>query len=144
MTLSYWQGVFQRQLIDMRKDQERLSSHQSVRLDDIAKNIHNLGTHIVGTGSEPPAKSFKPADIESLQSQMSQLSIARADVAKEHTILRTLSFESQPMRHFSIPEAHRRTFGWVFQELRDQHDKSGMGNLLDWLRKGDGFFLVSG
>jgi hypothetical protein len=143
-TLSYWHGVFQRQLEHMRRDNERLNSQQSARVDDIARYIHDLGTRIAVAGPEPLAKSFKPADIESLQSQMSQLSMAKADVAKEHMILRSLSFESRPIRYSSIPEAHHQTFGWVFKEPCDQHEESSTGNLLGWLQKGDGFFWVSG
>lgn len=143
-TLSYWHGVFLRQLEDIRRDNESLNLKQSARLDDIARRIHDLRTSIAVTDPEPLARSFKPADIESLQSQMSQLSMAKNDVAKEHMILRSLSFESCPMRYSSIPEAHHRTFGWVFQEPCDPHEDSGAGNLLGWLRKGDGFFWVSG
>ena len=141
---SYWQGIFQRQLKDMRRDNESLNLQQSARLDNIARQIHDLGTRIAAAGPGPQAKPFKPADIETLQSQMSQLSIAKADVAKEHMILRSLSFESRPYRYSSIPEAHHRTFGWVFDGPCDQDKESSTGNLLEWLQKGDGFFWVSG
>ncbi|KAL9116472.1 MAG: hypothetical protein Q9187_007003 [Circinaria calcarea] len=143
-TLSYWHDVFQHQLENMRQDNESLNSQQSTRLDDITRLICDLGTRIEFAGPEPLAKTFKPADIESLQSQMSQLSMAKADVAKEHIILRSLSFESRPIRYSSIPEAHHQTFGWVFKESCDQHEESSTGNLLGWLRKEDGFFWVSG
>ena len=133
LALSYWHGVNQRQLEDMRQDNESLNSQQSARLDDIARHIHDLGTRIAVAGSEPLAKSFKVADIESLQSQMSQLSMAKADAAKEHVILRILSFESRPIRYSSIPEAHHRTFGWVFEEPCDRHEESSTGDLLGWL-----------
>ena len=128
----------------MCRDNESLNSQQSARLDDIARHIHDLGTRIAVAGPEPLAKSFKPADIESLQSQMSQLSMAKADVAKEHMILRSLSFESRPLRYSSITEAHHQTFGRVFKEPCDQHQESSTGDLLGWLQKGDGFFWVSG
>ncbi|KAF7513707.1 hypothetical protein GJ744_007758 [Endocarpon pusillum] len=141
---NYWHGVFQRQLDDMHSENQDLNYQQSAELDDIARLISDLGTRIAVAGSEPLASPFKPTDIESLQSQMSQLSIAKADVAKEHGILRSLSFESRPIRYSYIPEAHQRTFGWVFGEPCDQHAESSTGGLLTWLQKGDGFFWVSG
>lgn len=143
-TLSYWHGVFQRQLENIRRENEKLNLQQSVRLDDIVRCIHDLGTRIAVAGLEPLAKPFKPADIESLQSQMSQLSMAKTDVAKEQMILGSLGFESRPIRYSSIPEAHHQTLRWVFKEPCDQHEESSTGNLLGWLQKGDGFFWVSG
>lgn len=128
----------------MRRENESLNSQQSAKLDDIAKLIYDVGNRIAVTGREQLHKSVKPADIESLQSQMSQLSVAKADVTKEQKILRSLSFESRPIRYSSIPEAHRQTFGWVFREPCDQHGESRTGNLLGWLQNGDGFFWISG
>ena len=128
----------------MRRDNQILNSQQSAKLGDIARHIHDLGTRIEVGGPEPQAKLFRPANIESLQSQMSQLSVAKADVVKEQMILRSLSFESRQIRYSSIPEAHHQTFGWVFKEPCDQSEDSSTGNLLGWLRKKDRFFWVSG
>ena len=112
---SYWHGVFQRQLDEMRSKTQSLNSQQSAKLDDIARLINDLGTRIEIADPKPLASSFNPPEIESLQRQMSQLSMAKADVAKEHAILESLSFESLPIRYSSIPEAHQRTFRWVFE-----------------------------
>lgn len=121
----------------MHSENQGLNSRQSAKLDDIARLISDLGSRIAAAGPVPLTNSLRSTDIESLQSQMSQLSMAKADVAKEHGILRSLIFESHPIRYSSITEAHQRTFGWVFEE-------SSTGGLLTWLQKGDGFFWVSG
>jgi hypothetical protein len=102
-----------------------------------------MGESFGGQGPGPLPKPFQPADIESLQNQMSQLSMAKADVAKEHTILKSLSFESRAVRYSSVPDAHHRTFGWIFKEVCDFDDQS-TGSLLKWLQEGNGIFWVSG
>lgn len=78
----------------MRSENKSLNLQHSTRLDDIARRIHDLGTCIPVAGPESLSKSFEPSDIESLQNQMSQLSMAKTDVAKEHRILESLSFET--------------------------------------------------
>ncbi|KAH8723590.1 hypothetical protein GQ44DRAFT_620065, partial [Phaeosphaeriaceae sp. PMI808] len=69
--------------------------------------------------------------------------MAKADVAKEHTILKSLIFESRAVRYSSVSEAHHQTFGWVFREEFD-FEYQGTGNLLSWLQDGSGIFWVSG
>lgn len=85
------------------------------------------------------------SDITSLEGQMAQLSLSKAAAAKEHLILKSLSFKSRPIRYSSIPEAHSRTFEWAFE---DHHSRSKedteTSDLLAWLREGKGFFWVSG
>jgi len=81
-------------------------------------------------------------EIESLEQQISKLSLSQEGVAEEQAVLKSLSFKTRPVRHTSIPEAHKKTFGWAYQ--------SG-GNTLTvatyvakWLRGSDGLFWVSG
>ncbi|KAK3370830.1 hypothetical protein B0T24DRAFT_531769, partial [Lasiosphaeria ovina] len=78
---------------------------------------------------------------------MSQLSVSTTDVAKEHHILKSIAFDSLPARHSAVREAHRETFEWVFKE--DSHNTStrtvtGCGNLIAWLKHGNGTFWISG
>ena len=143
LSLSYWHGIFQRQLKEMRRENEILNSQQSAKLDDIARHVRCVGESFGGQRTGPQPMPFQPGDIESLQNQMSQLTIAKADVAKEHTILKSLGFESRAVRYSSVTEAHHQTFGWVFREVCDLEDQSS-GNLLTWLQEGSGIFWVSG
>jgi NACHT domain len=134
---SYWLGNFQRDFETMCQENEERGVKQSARLENIARQIHDLGGSI-----ETLAESSKPHDIEILQRRMSQLSIAKADVAKENMILKSLHFESRQVRYSSITEAHQKTFNWVFEDLQNIDPSSG--HLLEWLTKEDGFFWVSG
>ena len=65
----------------MRRKNESLNLKQSAKLDDVVRYIRDLGTRFSVAGPGALAGSFKPPDIESLQNQMSQLSMAKSDVA---------------------------------------------------------------
>lgn len=94
----------------------------------------------VSTASPSPyGSNSSNREIESLRERMSQLSMSERDVTKEQAILRSLSFESRPIRHRSIVKAHKETFRWVFQ---DSHT-NGTG-FAPWLENGSGIFWISG
>lgn len=142
--ISYWQGVYQRQLDKLHKENLQLRLQQSSKLDEISRVIVELGTRVAK--SEQCNSPFTPDDIASLQTQMSRFSLSQKDAAKEHSILKSLSFDSRAARDGSIQEAHKRTFSWVFTDMqpRDHHALSSSGNFIQWLKNGDGFFWVSG
>lgn len=79
---------------------------------------------------------------------MARLSICKAAAVKENQILRSLSFDSRPIRHSSITNASARTFEWAFKQAESQADTASSasvgGRLLPWLREGDGVFWVTG
>ncbi|KAF3764593.1 hypothetical protein M406DRAFT_260125, partial [Cryphonectria parasitica EP155] len=80
---------------------------------------------------------------------MARLSLSRVAAAKENKILRSLSFDSRPVRHSSILDASTRTFEWVFKEAGQRDSVAGRtstptGSFLRWLKEGDGFFWVTG
>jgi hypothetical protein len=88
-------------------------------------------------------------ELSSLESMMSQVSLAEDKASREHAILRSLSFESRTARYMAIPEAHRETFHWVFQSEEAIEKAPGplsksKGQLHSWLKQGDGVFWVSG
>lgn len=56
---------------------------------------------------------------------------------KRKAILKSLVFSQLNERELMIPEAHRRTFAWIF-------DSSVDFGLADWLRNGSGVFWVAG
>jgi hypothetical protein len=81
-------------------------------------------------------------EIESLVQQVSQLSLSQEVVAREQAILRSLSFETRPIRHTAIPEAYCKTFQWVYTP-GDEVPASAT-HLASWLKSGSGIFWVSG
>ncbi|KAI1775489.1 hypothetical protein F4818DRAFT_51040 [Hypoxylon cercidicola] len=88
-------------------------------------------------GNQENAPAIQPKDIKQLEEQMAELSLAAASISRQQDILRSLDFDHRPLRHDRIPEAHSRTFGWVYQG-HSEHE------LPKWLKAGSGIFWVSG
>ncbi|KAH7155899.1 hypothetical protein EDB81DRAFT_880231 [Dactylonectria macrodidyma] len=142
---SYWHQNFDRHLRELRSESRRLNAQQSGRLDGIARMLGELSERVAASRSSSMPNMFTSSDIENLEAQMAQLSLFKAAAAKEHLILKSLSFDSRPIRYSSIPEAHSRTFEWAFEGHQSRSKgNTATGGLLTWLREGDGFFWVSG
>lgn len=123
-----------------------MNAWQSKKLNDISKSLDELAVRIThaSTWSTVGANVFGPDDIEGIQSLMERLSLSQVAAVKENGILRSLSFDSRPVRHNSITDASARTFEWAFKEPGPQEDTGPSGGLLEWLRKGDDLFWVTG
>lgn len=56
--------------------------------------------------------------------------------------LESLRFLAKDRRHIQIPDAHRSTFQWIFQESVDP--TCGWSNFAQWLETGSGFYWIRG
>lgn len=69
-------------------------------------------------------------------------------MSRQQSVLKNLTFESRPVRHDCIAEAHKQTFAWALQttSVGDQDFTATKHNskLSDWLKAGHGIFWVSG
>jgi hypothetical protein len=80
--------------------------------------------------------------LSSLSTQLWELVHEGLEERAEHRILDSLCFETMEVRHAKIPEAHARTFQWIFDDSAHQnhpHIKFG-----DWLSTRDGFYWAAG
>lgn len=75
---------------------------------------------------------FSQNDMSTILSLVIRLAKAEEHVIAEK-IVASLNYDSRPVRHDSVPQAHGDTFKWAF----DTH-------LADWLRSGSNTFWVSG
>jgi hypothetical protein len=138
---SYSHAAWQRMVKHLFEKNELMGCQQLKKLDDMSQYVSDLGSHLSIASHPPLGNTFGPRDIESLQDQVSQITLAKLDVERNFTILNSLGFEARPVRYSAIPEAHRRTFRWVFNHPDLQSSGS---HLLRWLRTGDQVFWVSG
>ncbi|KAI0144483.1 hypothetical protein GGR57DRAFT_494917 [Xylariaceae sp. FL1272] len=152
---SYWHASFDRHLNQLRIDSMELNAKHSKKLNDIVQALDKLSTLIVSARSTTAPDGFVPEDIASIEKQMACLSLSKSDLTKWSTrgwsvrgvvilILRSLAFDSRPVRHSSIAEATRHTFEWALQQAEQRRSSSVESNLLKWLRDGDGLFWVTG
>ncbi|KAH7395861.1 hypothetical protein BKA64DRAFT_71611 [Cadophora sp. MPI-SDFR-AT-0126] len=59
-----------------------------------------------------------------------------------HSIIESLHFPTRTVRHETIPEAHKRTFEWIFRD--PVIDGKPWSNFVDWLKSGDGIYWING
>ncbi|KAK4223912.1 hypothetical protein QBC38DRAFT_502736 [Podospora fimiseda] len=82
-----------------------------------------------------------------LERMMANVKLSEEMIVKEFDILRSLGFQSRTVRHEAIPDAHRKTFEWVFKNDNSPNSpdqESDQPRLLDWLEHGTGIFWLSG
>ena len=113
---SYWQNINYRRLEELRRESQQLGIQQSARLDDITRQIADLGARIGGLKHDAQVDSCIEDDIACLQKKMSQLSVIKSDAHREISLIRSLDFDSRRTREISVPEAHSHTFHWVFSD----------------------------
>ncbi len=107
--------------------------------DDDAASV-SVGDVLLGIGSlQAPehGKSLKASRVTHarLQSELRSLII-------ETCILDSLSFATMVDRRESVERAHARTFDWIYKDA--EHAPVPWSNFVDWLRRGDGIYWISG
>lgn len=108
--------------------------HES-RVDSISRNMDNLRLEVqrrsanLETGG---STSFTDIDIKLFIDRLTSL-IEAEDKMFADRIVTSLNYANRPVRHDSVPQAHKNTFQWAFDSRLSQ-----------WLRSGSGTFWVSG
>lgn len=128
----------------METTHSRLGLRQSTKLAEIQRAIQELGSTVQHIRSTLQNTSLPSTSISGLENKMARLSLARDELQKEHVIIKSLNFDARPSRYDGIPEAHEKTFRWVFEDANILDHEANTGNLLEWLQQGDGIFWISG
>ncbi|KEZ43037.1 hypothetical protein SAPIO_CDS5114 [Scedosporium apiospermum] len=139
---SHWHSDHNRELQRLQLDAHVLHLNQSKKLNQISDALSRLETHIASVQSNPHDNPFIGTEIVKLEDQFRQLAVSEDDVAREKAVLETLRYESMPVRHSLIPEAHKQTFRWIFQQPSE--DVTHESKFCTWLGKGNGIFWISG
>jgi hypothetical protein len=105
------------------------------RIDSMSWNLDGLKLEIqrgpVGSDAESSA-SFTETEVQLFKVQLTSLTEAEDNMFAAK-IVASLNYDSRPVRHSSVPQAHRDTFQWALDS-----------RLSDWFRSGTGIFWVSG
>ncbi|KAH8891592.1 hypothetical protein GQ53DRAFT_720225 [Thozetella sp. PMI_491] len=121
--LTAQQSMLMKVVDALRQESHELRADQSAGLDRIFTKLHDIEQRIL-SGREP--EDDKITLLSDGMSAMVLTEEALWDVAKTQMILRSLNFNSRPVRHDNIPEAHVHTFRWALELGRDlQHDIPG-------------------
>lgn len=104
---------------------------------DLSEGLHNLESTTPITYDTDEVTRVKGKPIEIVDSGSA--------VALEQAVIRSLQFESMRVGLSNIPEAHAKTFDWMFEPpQQDSGNKSPDHHFLSWLRFGKGVFWISG
>ena len=107
---------------------------QESRIDSMSQLMEDLHQDIqIGeVNSDAKLIIFTKTEIELLEARFASLTEAESNIIADK-IVASLNYDNRPVRHGSVPQAHKDTFQWAF----DSH-------LSHWLRSGTGIFWISG
>jgi len=120
-----------------------LQTEHEIRMESALKELdlisYNLQHRFVGTAPHNTATrngTFTATELKGIQ-----IRLASAKDAKNHAeihrladkIIASLNYDSRPVRHDAVPQAHKNTFQWAFDS-----------RLAEWFRTGSGIFWISG
>jgi hypothetical protein len=123
----------------LKTDQQTNIKSISHALDDISERLNNLKlreTELIkakGRDGQSRESVFSDDQIEALSQSVREILTIERNISAQHAIIKTVRYDSWPMRHDAIHEAHRETFQWAFES-----------KVASWLLKGGGIFWISG
>ncbi len=108
--------------------------HES-RIDSMSRDLEDLRLDVQNLPANPHATfpvAFKEADVRRFRSRLATI-IEAEDSFFADKIAASLNYDSRPVRHDSVPQAHKETFQWAFDS-----------RLSEWFPLGSGTFWISG
>ncbi|KAI0880041.1 uncharacterized protein GGS22DRAFT_100299 [Annulohypoxylon maeteangense] len=141
--LSDFQKQQNQGILRLQRDGERHQLNQERQFIELRRIMNSIDSRVADI--RRPDKSMRTVhldDISVLAEHMQNLCMTANNIQNQQNIIDSLSFESRPVRHEAIREAHSGTFRWAFTSEDEGLD--GAKRLLTWLKSGKGIFWVSG
>lgn len=114
------------------------------RINRLSSSLREVERRVKEAQSDPRGHHIDLNDIEYLKQTIQEVEGFKADTRKDFVVIRSLA-SNRSARQAAIPQAHRKTFGWVFSEPEaDGNQHASSPSLLNWLQHGDGAFWISG
>ncbi|KAJ3498180.1 hypothetical protein NLG97_g1326 [Lecanicillium saksenae] len=142
--LTNYISISRRHIRQIHMDSRRLQCQESDRLKILSRLVRSLEVKARSLQSEKSEVVVSSDDIESIRTQIENLEEEQAYVKQQHAMLKSLAFKNNVARHDTIPEAHQRTFSWVFASIKPGEVSSPGYHLREWLERGSGIFWISG
>lgn len=131
----------------LQHESEQLHSDQKAGLHTILSSLAELKARINSVNGHPN-QTFTADEVREVERKFNKMSLSENDIAKEQSIIKSLTFESLPARFEAITEAHRQTFKWALESSGDSAGNCALpaqsGTLGHWLLNGEDMFWVSG
>ncbi|TGJ80507.1 hypothetical protein E0Z10_g8258 [Xylaria hypoxylon] len=107
-------------------------------LRDLASNVQLIATRICKPNGTGIIRSCTDDEFCLLTDKVSQLALKERSLAREEAMLRSLDYVQRPVRYETIPDAHKRTFSWIFDRGPTSH------GFAEWLESGNGIYWITG
>ncbi|KAJ5267560.1 hypothetical protein N7478_010368 [Penicillium angulare] len=120
-------------------ENERMEIDRNQQIQTLAGKVDALG--------RMQARTMVDVNFTELAKTLAQLRTDASNLLKEQTILASLRFQQIDARHESIPEAHTKTFNWIFQSAEGADDLRPKVKFMEWLRRDridQGLYWVGG
>ncbi|KAI0465992.1 hypothetical protein F4859DRAFT_498970 [Xylaria cf. heliscus] len=107
-------------------------------LTDLARDVQLITTRICKPNGKGIVRSCTDDEFCLLTEKVSQLALTERSLVREEAILRSLDYVQRPVRYETIPDAHKRTFSWIFDRGLASH------GFAEWLESGKGIYWITG
>jgi len=114
------------------------------QLDQLVTSVEQALCQISKIRKQHDRISFSEQEIEAMTTGVVEISRQSQQLARRQAILSTINYAQRPARHESIPDAHQRTFTWIFDSPTPSSSTPGGSHFSKWLRTGDAIFWISG
>lgn len=102
------------------------------RIDSISRDLEGLRLDAQKWSDASSLAAITEADVKKFRVRLAKINESE-DALLADRIVSSLNYDSRPVRHDSVPQAHKDTFQWAFDS-----------RLSDWFLSGKGTFWVSG
>ncbi|KAI1171279.1 hypothetical protein F4777DRAFT_66379 [Nemania sp. FL0916] len=128
------------------------------RLNELNRNLSAIvpqriagysAVELENTAGSFTTRQLTEKNVEDIVNDISNLSFSEHNITtieREQAFFRGLNFASRRDRFEDIPLAHKQTFDWIFNPLKQSSHKKAQEHtsLLEWLRSGEGIMWVCG
>lgn len=124
----------------LQHDNETLHAENHKVLYELLQTLEQTKAQAGAIALDPKRTSITQDELETLTTNVLNMSAKTQQLSKEQAILSSLDFDQRHSRYEAIPLAHQKTFSWVFQ----LHEGPSHGDFRDWMKNHDGIFWISG
>ena len=125
------------------RDRTQQSEDLLKSMDQIRSEIERIEATVIDMRTLSVNRNLSEAELEVLTEQVKALGLSGKEFTRHNALLQGLDFEKRSVRHESIPEAHQKTFRWIFDSSSPVRDSPGM-RFVDWLKGDHNLFWISG
>ncbi|KAL8831663.1 MAG: hypothetical protein Q9191_000741 [Dirinaria sp. TL-2023a] len=126
-------------------NEERLQQFHVLRdsLEDLHREIQHIKAQVIDNERYGVRRGLEQEELDLLTAKTASLSLSEQNFEKEEAVLSSLNFPQRIRRYEAIPEAHQKSFRWIF-DGPEQSKYSSEPRFREWLGVSGKPFWISG